>query len=244
MRKSLLLAAALLCCVVDYASAAGGGNAPHQINFSGYLTNGGGSAQNGTFDMKFGIYINGTRVWCADYNSISVSQGQFNVVLGANGSEGGVSYDAATCSVPAGSLPLSSTLFSSVTSATPVMLEMEVWNGSGYDVLAPQFPISSAIFALQAESVGGYTSSELAKQDGSGNIISSLSKHSGDRSERKLDRTHRTMPGTSAPATQAGKGIIYFDSGTNTFQASENGGAFVPLLTQGGPGTLSGLDGG
>ena len=52
------------------------------------------------------------------------------------------------------------------------------------------------------------------------------------------------MPGTAVPATQAGKGIIYFDSSSDTFQASENGGAFVPLLTQGGPGTLSGLTSG
>ena len=243
MRKILPWALVSLCFVADHAMAAGG-NAPHQINFSGYLTNGGGSAQNGTFDMKFGIYINGTRVWCADYNSVSVSQGQFNVILGANGPQGGVSYDAATCNTPSGGLPLTSALVSSVTSATPVMLEMEVWNGSGYDVLSPQFPISSAIFALQAESVGGYTSSQLAKQDGSGNIISSTSNTPAIDPNGNVIGPTLTMPATAVPATQVGKGIIYFDNGSDTFQASENGGAFVPLLTQGGPGTLSGLTAG
>ena len=169
--------------------AAGPSNAPHQINFSGYLTNGGGApVTNSAQDMKFGIYINGTRVWCADYNAVNVSNGQFSVVLGANGAQGGVSYDAATCTTPSGTLAISSTLISSVTASTPVMLEMLVWNGSGYDVLAPQFPISSALFALQAESVGGYAASQLAKQDGSGNIISSTQQYSCDRSQRQRDR--------------------------------------------------------
>ena len=229
------------------AMASGGNNAPHQVNINGYLASSSGLAQQGTFDMKFGIYIGGSRVWCAEYNTVVVNQGQFSVVLGGSGSQGGTAWDPATCQTTVQSpslLPISSTLVSSVTSSTQVMLEMQVNNGTGFETLSPQIPISSVLFALQSESVGGYTSSQLAKQDGSGNIISSTSNTPAIDPNGNLIGPTVTMPGTSAPSTATGKGIIYFDSSLNTFQASENGNAFVPLLVPGSPGTLSGLTSG
>ena len=44
-----------------------------------------------------------------------------------------------------------------------------------------------------------------------------------------------SVQGRAAPAlSDAGRGRIYFDSGTNTFQASQNGGAYVTLVGAGG----------
>ena len=44
-----------------------------------------------------------------------------------------------------------------------------------------------------------------------------------------------TMQGTSAPALSvAGQGVMYYDTATNTFQVSQNGGAYVTLAGAGG----------
>lgn len=51
--------------------------------------------------------------------------------------------------------------------------------------------------------------------------------------------------GQSAPAlSPAGTGTIYFDNGSNTFQISENGGAYVPLAGGGGSSAFSSITSG
>jgi hypothetical protein len=54
-----------------------------------------------------------------------------------------------------------------------------------------------------------------------------------------------TQAGIAAPAvSSAGQGIIYFDSGSNTFEISQNGGAYSPIATMASSGAYLPLTGG
>ncbi|PIS10425.1 MAG: hypothetical protein COT73_09465, partial [Bdellovibrio sp. CG10_big_fil_rev_8_21_14_0_10_47_8] len=55
---------------------------PQTVAFQGYLTNSTGTAITATTDLRFGIYIDSSRVWYADYASVAFSAGRFSVALG------------------------------------------------------------------------------------------------------------------------------------------------------------------
>lgn len=147
-------------------------NVPHTMNFDGYLTDTAGAPLSGTKDMKFGLIVDTTRVWYAEYASVSVISGVFAVVLG-DAAQGGISLDPSSGAPQAGTLlPISASVLSTITSASIVTLEVEVYNGALFEALSPSYPVSSALFALKADTVDGYDSTQLAKLDGSGNILS------------------------------------------------------------------------
>jgi hypothetical protein len=154
-------------------------NAPHTMNFSGYLTDSSGNPEEGTYNLRFSLLVSGSVAWCASYESVSVTTGQFSVVLGST-AQGGQSETTSSCGLPAAgttqansNLPLTDSLISGVTSSTSVQVAMEIYDGSEYEQLNPYFSVSSALFALQAETVGGYDQTELAKMNSTtGDILS------------------------------------------------------------------------
>jgi len=56
---------------------------PKLINYQGYLTDNGGNALNGDYDMTFKVFNGVTEHWTEDQVDITVTDGVFNVLLGA-----------------------------------------------------------------------------------------------------------------------------------------------------------------
>ena len=61
---------------------------PSTILFGGSLADTANNPYNGNAGMRFGLYAGGARVWYSQYNSVSVSNGQFQVALGGAGQGG------------------------------------------------------------------------------------------------------------------------------------------------------------
>src|SRR6185437_5087986 len=159
-----LISLLILILNVGAAFAANNGYAPHTMNFNGYLTATNGTPESGAHNMRFVLYENGVATWAAEYTAVTVSNGQFSVVLGSS-SQGGLgivpaTYNSATPTYSGADLPIIPALLSSVDSTVAVALELRVWNGSSYDILSPQFTIASALFALQSETAQTSLSTE------------------------------------------------------------------------------------
>ena len=71
------------------ASTLASGNIPELMNFQGYLTDAGGSPLSGAYDLTFRIYdasTGGIQQWQESHAAVPVSQGNFAVLLGSQGS--------------------------------------------------------------------------------------------------------------------------------------------------------------
>lgn len=177
-RKLTSITCALLLILgflTDAAHAVPSQSIPLTMNFQGQLSDLMMSAAvTSSVAMRFGIYANGTRIWYAEYSSVTVTSGSFAVLLGST-EQGGTPLNPTTGGggQPATALPLRASHFSAFDSTAAIELELEIFDGVSFDLLSPRFRLASAIFALKADSIDGYDSSELAKQDASGNIVSS-----------------------------------------------------------------------
>jgi hypothetical protein len=147
---------------------------PSSFYFDANVADSRGTALTGIYPMRFGLYLNGTRVWYAQHQAVAVNSGHFSVVLGTS-DQGGSPLDHSSGSAAnASALPMTAALLVGVTAATTVEIELEIRNGSSYETIQPRFPIHSALFAKRADSsnsVGGYTAAQLAKLDASGFLL-------------------------------------------------------------------------
>jgi hypothetical protein len=111
-------------------------------------------------------------------------------------------------------------------------------------------------FACQAPSmseldpkVGANTTNYLSKWNGSALVASGVYESGGNvgigttSPNTALDiNGAESMRGMAAPAVSAaGQGRIYFDSTSNTYRVSQNGGSYTNLIGGGAAGSLSGL---
>jgi hypothetical protein len=139
--------------VLTQSVSAAPGNSPYSTNFSGSLAES-GAPVSGTFAMRFSLLLGGTStsVWCAIYSSVSVTSGDFSVVLGST-SEGGQGYDPTCTTVTPADLPLSPSLIANVDSSTAVQLKVDVSpdGGTTWETLTPDLSVSSALFSLQSD---------------------------------------------------------------------------------------------
>jgi hypothetical protein len=166
----------LVAGLLGFARTGAAYSVPTSITFSGYLVDNYGvpvtTSSSSPLAMKFGLYVNNTRVWYAAYTTVNVIGGSFTVHLGAddNVAQGLNPTTGATLS-STGVTPITPDLVASVTDQTPVAVQIEIANGEGYETLSPQVPIASSLFAIRSETVGGFDATQLAKQDGNGNIL-------------------------------------------------------------------------
>lgn len=144
---------------------------PQQINFQGFLKDSTGYPANGIKQMRFGLYAGGGRIWYGDYGSVNVQSGVFGVRLGS-ADQGGAALDPDGAGPLAASLPILSDSLAGIDYNTLVEVELEIFNGSSWETISPRFKMASALLAMKADTIDGYDSSELAKVDGSGNILS------------------------------------------------------------------------
>ena len=151
---------------------------PTSITFHGYLVDSFGSpvttSTSSPLAMRFGLYLSGTRIWYAAYSEVDVVAGSFTVHLGGDAAVAQGLDPSTGNPLSSGSItPITPSLVSTVTDQTPVTVQIEVSNGDGYDVLTPQVPIASALFAIRAETVGGLDAAHLVQLDGTGNVLDS-----------------------------------------------------------------------
>ena len=134
------------------AALAAAPDVPYSIAFSGTLNSATTNApENGTFPMIFTLSIGGVAVWCAQYDSVNVTEGQFSVILGG-GLQGAQGLVAPGCSsVNAADLPINPALFSAVTSASSILLSLQVSpdGGTTWEAMSNPFPMASSLFAMQ-----------------------------------------------------------------------------------------------
>jgi hypothetical protein len=147
---------------------------PRLLAYQGFLTDGSGAALSGTRAMRFGIYAGGTRVWYAEYSSVAVTAGVFNVLLGDT-AQGGAALDPGTGAggQPVSALPVDATVIGAAGPGASVEIELEIHNGTAFETLSPRLRKSAAAFAHVADTLDGLDSSGFAKQDVSGVILSS-----------------------------------------------------------------------
>ena len=169
--KNILKATVIFLAItqVTYASQ----SVPRYFNFQGFITDSSNTPINGTKRMRMGLYNDNIRIWYAEYSSVSVSAGFFSALLGDQ-SSGAIALSPINGStLPIAALPVFSNILDVVTATSVVQLELEVYNGSSFELFPQRFDIASALFALKADKIDGYDSDQLAKIDGSGNVLSS-----------------------------------------------------------------------
>ncbi|MEW6008876.1 MAG: hypothetical protein AB1629_04500 [Candidatus Omnitrophota bacterium] len=79
-RLSLIILISLLFFLPPLEAAV-----PHLVRYQGYLTDSGGTALNGSYNLKFRIYnasTGGTMLWSETQTGVQVSNGTFTVLLG------------------------------------------------------------------------------------------------------------------------------------------------------------------
>ncbi|HEX4085868.1 MAG TPA: hypothetical protein VHY22_13225, partial [Chthoniobacteraceae bacterium] len=159
------------------ASSSGTFTVPTSIPFQAYLVDDYGTpvttSSAAPLAMRFGIYINNTRIWYAAYSAVNVVGGSFMVDLGGDYNVA-TGLDPTTGTALSGTLPLPITpgLISTFSTSSTASVQIEISNGDGgYTALSPNVPINSSMFALRADNVGGYEASQLTKTDSNGNIV-------------------------------------------------------------------------
>jgi hypothetical protein len=179
-KLSHLFLIALLALLLGSVRTASAYGVPTSFTFQGYLVDNYGtpvttSTSSSPLPMKFGLFINGTRVWYASYSNVSVVGGSFAVHLGAdNNVAQGLDPSTGNPLSTSGVTPITPALLANVMSSGTVAVQVEVGNGDGtYDTLTPNVPVTSALFALRTETIGGFYQHQLAKQDDNGNILDS-----------------------------------------------------------------------
>ena len=160
-----------LAVMIPWTSSAAG--VPAGLAYQGFLADQAGNPVTASKQMRFGIYVDGARVWYAEYQEVGVTVGFFSVLLG-DAAQGGFALDPLTGEpLPPGALPVGPQVFVGVSDAAAVEMEIEIHNGSVFETLSPRIRKSSSAFALRADTVDGYDSSQLVKLDAAGSIISS-----------------------------------------------------------------------
>lgn len=123
------------------------GAVPHEMNYQGKVTGAGGIPLDGNYDMKFSLYNDpddGSRLWNEEQSGVPITDGVFNVSLGAV-------------------LPLSEAIFA----AGFLGLEVEIYNpdSAAWEILSPRQRLTSTAYSFQAENaqtIGGYESAYFA----------------------------------------------------------------------------------
>lgn len=150
MKKKLVKLFAVLGCCCVMATSAGAQNIPEQFNYQGSLTDTNGQPMaDGTYSIEFRLWdapTDGAVVWGETY-TLSVSKGQLNVTLGANGLPLAC-VAAATCATP-----LSSTLGGAFAGGNRY-LGITVLTGSYPSEFMPRQQILSVPFAMNADQSG------------------------------------------------------------------------------------------
>ena len=168
----------LVCFMAATASAASY-KAPQNIAIQGYLLDSVSAPITASTRMRFRILTNGTIVWCGEYTAVNVVNGLFSVQVGYDDGSGvdhtdqdPVAYNAVAGACTAGgSIAITPDLLSGVSSGVTVAVRVDVYNGAVPETITPDFMIGSSLFALQADTVDGYDSTQLAKLDGTGQIL-------------------------------------------------------------------------
>lgn len=150
--------------------------------YTGKLVRPDGSTPNGNVGVSLKIYSPDPSLcllW-AENQTVEVKQGGFSVELGhavnrASGAAGGAAADFKQVFVNNAGLVIGSAQCASGTSYTPTAVDdrllVAAFNDGGTVVEIAGLPIKSVPYALQAEEIGGYGLSNLAKISGSGSAV-------------------------------------------------------------------------
>lgn len=106
------------------------------MSYQGRLTDTEGNPLSGSYNLRFYLYTDltaGTQVWYEGHNSVAVTNGVFNVILGA-------SSNPATFPI---TLAMRDNLF----------LEVRVYNGSSWETMSPRHSLVCSAYAMSARNV-------------------------------------------------------------------------------------------
>src|SRR5258708_638307 len=115
--------------------------------------------------MYFQIIQATTPIWCGYYPSVAVTQGNFSVKLG-NVEQGASATQSAPCSGQ--TLAVDPIIFAGMSPGTTVAIRVFV----GGAQIVPDYPIATVPFAMNADRLDGYDSTDFAKMDAGSNVVS------------------------------------------------------------------------
>jgi hypothetical protein len=159
----------LFCSEPVHATATN--STPRSISFQGFLTDPTGNPLNVPMQMRFCIYAPmgvSPPIWCAKYTNVLLFNGSFSVDLGGDFFfQGAVPLSTADkiTPLPPSSLPIDAASFAGIDSSIPTAVEVSVWDGATFQIITPEFPLTSTPFALKADTLGGKDATEFAWVD-------------------------------------------------------------------------------
>ena len=149
----------------------GNSTVPGTFHFQGNLNSISGDPLTGTYSMRFGFYSGANRIWYSEYSVIPVEDSVFSVMLG-NDEFSGLALDPLTgAPLDPSYLAITAEILSALSPANDLAVEVEIYNGNSFEVFGSKFPIGSSVFALRADTVGGYNSTQLAKFNGTNQLL-------------------------------------------------------------------------
>ncbi|MGE4234301.1 MAG: hypothetical protein AB7F43_13315 [Bacteriovoracia bacterium] len=134
---------------------------PRRISFSGYLTDTSSNPITGTYNMVFSLKHNGSQFWTDTCSSVAVTNGSFSVLLGGSAQGCGNNPITATWN---GFLGTQSTVIDVTINGEPIPVS---------------YPITSAMFALNADFVDGIDGSDIVTRNPAGHIDLTTSPGTG-----------------------------------------------------------------
>jgi len=144
---------------------------PGTFHFQGSLSTLSGDPVTGNYSMRFGLYSGSNRIWYSEHSAIPINDSSFSVMLGKD-EFGAIALD------PVSGLPLdpaylaiTAEILSALSPSNDLSVEVEIYNGSSFEVFGSKFPIGSSVFAIRADTVDGFDSSQLAKFNGLNQLL-------------------------------------------------------------------------
>ncbi len=202
LRDATILAVVLLVVTVVWVMAA---DPPNTISYQGYLTDASGTAITDTPDMQVVLYTvdtGGTGVYTETHSTVTVSDGQFNLLLGTGTDTSG-------------------TWSNDVDFSQALWLEITIDPSGTPETLSPRIPLSTVPHARYAQTV---PDNYIATQQ----ISDTLTFADGDLVDLSGIIANTTTEGLKLPAYDVGAtadGQITWDSASDKLYVGDNSAA-------------------
>lgn len=132
MKKTLFTMMLMLAAIATASYA----DLNQTMSYQGQLTDSSGNPLNGSYNIRFFLYTalsGGTQVWYEGHNNVTVTNGIFNVILGASTNPAAFPIN----------LAMRDNLF----------LEIRVYNGSSWETMSPRHTLACGAYAMSAMNV-------------------------------------------------------------------------------------------
>lgn len=183
----------LLFILFPISLAAAPNTVNKRVTYQGFLTNTSGTAYpDGTYRMRFTIKHDNTNVWRKAYNTVTLTNGVFNVSFSGN-DDSAVAFDAGLFSLSSGAVSMN------------VDVEIDVDNNGSYDNSFTAVPLSAVPTAMVAELANTTGTDAVATASIQNGAVTAAKMTAGDYSSVLTSGTYSiNVSGNASTSTTAG----------------------------------------